>query len=127
MKSTSTVEVSIPAVLPVSRTGAASWVCPSAGASRESRVSAPRSTVSPRIPERITVVLLKYAEYALVRCGAGRLRLDRLGAGFPGADAYRRGERGDEDLAVAGAAGPRDGGARLDHLALGRLPHSGPD
>src|SRR4026207_981763 len=102
MKSTSTVEVSIHAVLPVSRTGAAPWVRPSAGASRGSRVSAPRSTVSPRIPERITVVLLKYAEYALVRCGAGRLRLDRLGAGFPGAGAERRGGRGGGAPAAAG-------------------------
>src|SRR5688572_10253291 len=48
--------------------------------------------------------------------GPGGCLLDRLGAGFPGADAYRRGELGHEYLAVAGAAGARDVGDRLDHL-----------
>src|SRR6185436_16518068 len=112
MNRTSTVEVSIQAVLPVSRTGAASWAWPRAGASMGIRASAPRSTVSPRIPERITVVLLKYARW---------VPLDRLGAGFPGADAHGCGEPGDEDLAVAGAAGPRDVADRLDDLVDDRV------
>src|SRR5512137_1059207 len=115
MRMTSTVEVIIQAVSPLSGTGV-SWAKPRAGASMAPSASAAAHGRLGAAVKVFTGVLLSMSLCSRSWGGDPERDLDGVGACLARADAHGLGELGHENLAVADLSGAGDVGDGFDHL-----------
>src|SRR4051812_42128893 len=119
--STSAVEVSIQAVLPVSRTGvgaAAGAAAAAAGAASCAKAATLPSAARASVPRRAARPVVFKVEGIFIELSIGiRVRRsERVAVCFAGADAHRLVDAENEDLAVADLAGLGSGCDRFDGL-----------